>query len=107
LLKGANEEIQLLKVQSFKHQDNFETLKRRMQEIPENRKIVKTLEHQLKFLEMDTLKSFEVSRVTSTEHKRQINEANKHIQLVENMFITRDFKNKELEAMMFEQRDEI
>jgi len=51
-----------------------------MHEIPENRKIVKSLEHQLKFLEMDTLKSFEVSRITSTEHKRQINEANKHIQ---------------------------
>lgn len=78
-----------------------------MQDITETRKLVRKLEHTIKFFELETQKTLDVIRVTLTDHKKQMNEIFKHVISVEHMFTTRDMKQAQLESLIFQQREEI
>jgi hypothetical protein len=73
-----------------------------MQDIPETRKLVRKLEHTVKFFELETQKTLDVIRITLTDHKKTMNEISKHVTSVEHMFITRDMKQAQLESLIFQ-----
>ncbi len=76
-----------------------------MQDIPETRKLVRKLEHTIKFFELETQKTLDVIRITLTDHKKQMNDTAKNVIMIENMFVMRDMKNKQLEDLIFNQRE--
>ena len=85
----------------------IDKLKTRLQEVAETRKLVKKIEHTVKFFELETQKSLDVIRLTLTDHKKQMNEISRHVIDVEHMFTSRDMKQAQLEALIFRQREEL
>lgn len=54
---------------------------------------------------MDSHKSLEAIRTTLSENKKQMNETNKHVQEIEKLFFKRQNQAKEIDEMLFQQRE--